>query len=408
MKNSIFNLNRIERNNTVVLFNTLTKNKIILLYADYIKYRNQDYDCLEKGVLFQLQRRGFIIRDDFDEIEFLKKNKWSYINRSDELRITLIPSFQCNFHCPYCFEREEQKSNEVINFEILKKYVDNTLTNIERLYVTLFGGEPTLFLDEIVDWFDYINAVRGDTLNISTIIATNGYLLSAKMAETLINRCHLKCIQITIECSINMQNKMRDYAGKDSFSKIVHNIIELVQLKGQYDVDIILRVNVYKGSILELEEMLDVIPYDKRSLINLYFRPIYDTNTFKVNEFSDYSISEAMQLAKSLGFGLVNVMRVKRTHCDADDGRMSYHILPDLSLTKCVNERGIGWKYGKINDDGFVVDTNEQEGLQLQCFDDEECVKCALLPICYGGCPYYYLRNGTRKCMTEKDIKIWF
>ena len=56
-----------------------------------------------------LYENAFIIDDDFDERDLLKYmfNKSFYSD--DFLNIVLVPGLECNFKCPYCFEKIEDK-----------------------------------------------------------------------------------------------------------------------------------------------------------------------------------------------------------------------------------------------------------------------------------------------------------
>ena len=64
------------------------------------------------------------------------------------LYLTLVPTLDCNFACPYCYQREahnqyymsEELKHGILNF--IKK--ECLAKKIKRVETTWFGGEPTL------------------------------------------------------------------------------------------------------------------------------------------------------------------------------------------------------------------------------------------------------------------------
>ena len=73
---------------------------------------NRDYylHCLERGKegderLTILKDNGFLIDDDYDEIDFLRYANKKYCTMNDVLQLTIAPTMDCNCKCTYCFEK---------------------------------------------------------------------------------------------------------------------------------------------------------------------------------------------------------------------------------------------------------------------------------------------------------------
>lgn len=85
---------------------------------------------------------------------------------------------KCNFQCSYCMQRygiqKEISSNE--NFDAIKRFIENS--NVEK--IMLWGGEPLIYWEKILQLVPYIRNVKPDC-RINMI--TNGSLLTkAKVA----------------------------------------------------------------------------------------------------------------------------------------------------------------------------------------------------------------------------------
>lgn len=134
MKRSKYNW-IVEDNNIVVLFNGFT-GAVSRIAPDYEKYIREvlfsgttevflDPHCSD--VNNSLISNGYLIEDEYDEIFtmhqlFLARK---YSGRIDI--ITVIPTFDCNFACEYCFERTEEKTNSMVYIQ------EDVITKIKEI-----------------------------------------------------------------------------------------------------------------------------------------------------------------------------------------------------------------------------------------------------------------------------------
>lgn len=104
---------------------------------------------MPKDVIDNLQSLGAITTLNKEE-DYLRRIKMDYLLESfsnSKLILTLAPTSQCNFNCPYCFEENkpickmsEQTISNIVKF--IAKY-----ENLKQLYLTWYGGEPLLALN---------------------------------------------------------------------------------------------------------------------------------------------------------------------------------------------------------------------------------------------------------------------
>ena len=102
-----------------------------------------------------------------------------------------------------------------------------------------------------------------------------------------------------------------------------------------------------------------------------------------------------------MGYNIVKNNYYYKT-CEACGDDNFFYLMPDLSMWKCINDLEHGKaKIGRINNNGIVeIDSKHLIDWRdkANCFSDEECVKCKLLPDCYGGCILYKSKTNKRLC----------
>lgn len=127
-KSSIYN-NLIFENGKSVIYNSLSKARISLcndteLDDFIIKINNNKLDEYDEKQFGMLVKNGFIVNEKKNEKSLLKYIFTKRYFASDKLGLILMPTLNCNFSCPYCFEKPykgcvKKESNEY--FAILKK-----------------------------------------------------------------------------------------------------------------------------------------------------------------------------------------------------------------------------------------------------------------------------------------------
>lgn len=113
--------------------------------SDKNNLKKKDIDMLLKG--------GFLVQNYLNEIDILKLRfrKQKYDN--ENLSLTIIPTYNCNFNCTYCYQKQMESigvkySDKIISDEMLdclEAYIKGTTMNKKQLHLEWFGGEPTFY-----------------------------------------------------------------------------------------------------------------------------------------------------------------------------------------------------------------------------------------------------------------------
>lgn len=132
-----------------------------------------------------------VVDDNIDEITFLNSN-YFWFEHNSELSVMLIVTRKCNFRCSYCYEEYSNKdmSQNVFN-DVTSFIIDQIkIHNYKNVYISFFGGEPTLMAKEINKFMSGLlseNRKLERPANIRAVMTTNGYLLSPKIIEEFIS-----------------------------------------------------------------------------------------------------------------------------------------------------------------------------------------------------------------------------
>ena len=335
-----------------------------------------------------LSKRGFIVEDSKDEVLPIKDKYESLRNGEQNIvDLCLVMNNTCNLACTYCYQNHS--GNTEISNETLDKVAfalkDELAHSAETIMVHFFGGEPSLSIDKIRYFSNKIT--KADINNIEYYMTTNGYKLDRESIIQLIS-LNVKQFQITVDGNPSIHNKQRIAVnGSDTYSKILSNIENILELSG----DVTIRINITKHNYNHLSELFDDILAIKKKE--------YTGNVdFAINEAIDYSKDQDSQVyfenrreySKYL-LGVYRKMRKKGFSIpypsrDSFCTMMSsngYVINNDGSFGYCSasNEDVIGHI-----DNGFKCTEMTSKRVGKSALDDEVCIKCKYFPVCYGGC----------------------
>lgn len=336
-----------------------------------------------------------------DQIEFEKIKYMALRNRfkGNTLQLTINPTLDCNFACPYCFENEhshnymtEKTEDKIIEF--IKKHRD-----INRVFVTWFGGEPLLAFKRIQSLTRKIEALG---LHYNAGMITNGYLFN-KDNICKLKTLHIKSIQITLDGLATIHDSRRCLKnGGKTFDKIIFNISLLNELSPETHVNI--RMNIDRTNLDDFVKLYTFI--QNKKFKNVYVTPAFveDKDNPDANPCVFNSAEKALFIKKllnehGLSFSLLYPQNERR-ECTVRNP-LSVVIGPQGELYKCWHDVGnSNMIYGSL-ERGI---TNEKVLLDYYFgadpFEDKSCIKCKLLPVCSGGCPHTRLqaeKNGIKR-----------
>ena len=376
------------------LYNSLS-NGFAELDSETYNYICSNKNCIEKlhsctGLFEQLYEMKAIVESDDTEFNKIKFCSIAERFSNRKLELTINPTLDCNFACPYCFESshkhtymDDEIENKII--EYIKQY-----DKIEELRVTWFGGEPLMA-------YNRIESLSKKILDLGTDykagMITNGYLLNEKIIKNL-ESLHIYSLQITLDGLAHIHDSRRFLKnGGATFNRIISNVDLIDRTSPQTKVFI--RVNIDKSNMNDFIEIYKYI--QEKGYKNTYISPAFvddmskeSRNPCVFNQRDKMLFVRKLLKKYNLDFSLL-YPNSNRHEC-AVRNPMSTVIGPEGELYKCWNDVGNKEKiYGYI--DGQVVN----EALLLQYlmgadpFENKKCINCILLPVCSGGCPHHRL-----------------
>jgi uncharacterized protein len=349
---------------------------------------------------------GFLVPNERDEVEQIREIHSALKERQRTLGLTIMPTLDCNFRCSYCFSytRHERMTAEIQ--EALLRFVEAKLEEAKRLSVTWYGGEPTLCLDLIEALSARLSALcqqHGAELLPASIV-TNGYLLTAQVAERL-QAAGIKEAQITLDgdrATHDQRRPRRD--GRGTFDRILDNVSTARDV-----LDIKIRINVDRDNAGTTVRALDALAGRRLQGTPVYFghvKPYTEacagvTSTcLSDREFSELGLALTRQ-ALVRGFRSFRYPHLELGGVCGADQRLCYVVAPNGLLFKCWAQASLGSEHsvGSLCEEtsGELLPQVQQKNLQrFLAWDplaDETCRECRVLPICMGGCPYLHLNN---------------
>jgi uncharacterized protein len=265
--------------------------------------------------------------------------------------------------------------------------------------LSFYGGEPLMSLDLIVSLSGRLQmAAAAKGSNYSFNMVTNGTLLTASMVEKLIP-LGFTGAKVTLDGPRENHDRFRPFvSGKGSFDLIVANVKEVCDLT-----DIQVGGNYTRDNYREFPRLLDFlllegITPERISLVK--FDPVTKSGgDYPLPEFNEGCASTDEPWLMEAGLFLreeilkrgFRTPRVGPSACMIENPN-DLVVNWDGALFKCP--AFLGWKNMSIGDlESGISDYTESHNMEV--WKTEECLDCAYLPLCYGGCRFLkLLRNG--------------
>lgn len=383
-----------EERDSMILFNSVTRgvNKIKKEYLDQIdccvkgKFRGTISDEM-KDVISELYIDEYIVPDNYSEKEIFSAARYNR-DKENKLVMYFVPTFNCNFRCPYCIVSSTEhgctEAKNIISDEdtvkAAKWVVDYIHKNaLKSVIVELFGGEPLLGHRQNLLFLEMLGTLKEEGIALEFNMISNCYTLSDRRLREL-KQVGLNAIQCTIDGPKEIHDKRRILAnGNGSFDRILENI----ERCRAFGVRVTIRINIDAENA----------PYITQLINELAARGLNDFVTIGIAPV-DPPINDAHitgHTEKVMGYvsGIFQSLRAHRfnfkmweTFCG--NGTRNFFVLgPDGGLYNCPSYAGMeGHCVGNIHDGGFDKDRPGMHEIP------EKCYSCSLVGICSGGCNF--------------------
>lgn len=396
-----------------LLFNTMS--------LAFIRINEQDIDMWKKlretpDSYTNFQNYDFLIKarilvdnqeDDLNVyLADVLKNRYN----SSDMALTILPTRGCNFGCIYCYEQDRPNvlMNEQTEKAIVKFVCSNS--NLKRLSVVWYGGEPLLNFDSMVrltKMFKQLN-IEYSAKNVS-----NGYLLTKEKAD-LMKDLAIRNIQITFDGSEEIHNQRRFLlGGQPTYRKIMDNLKYLLSINKEITIDI--RTNIDRRNKDDYNKFYQDFKSeinDKR--VTMYPGFVSDllssecvSPEFNISE-GGYKAQFILDIFDKYGIEIKSFLPKYRRHSCVASKYFAFVIGPEGELYKCWRMVGNQKEaIGNVNDGSFDMVKFSKYLIGADYTLDSKCLQCEFITLCGGGCPLVRMRNKYEKislnhCCPEK------
>ena len=387
------------------LVHNVVTGHLVLLSAE----ESEAYEKLPAAyapILNELIANHFVVPEAFDEHKSVLQLK-TILRKAEDSKpkhitgYTILPTTNCNARCFYCYEANTKHIN--MTEETALRTVEFIKENCggDKVSIGWFGGEPTVAANRI----DFIcNGLKEAGIEYSSTMISNGYLLNAEMADRAKDLWKLRRIQITLDGTEEVYNKVKAYrAVKGSpFRTVMANITSLLER----EISVSVRMNLDRHNAENLRELIEELTerFSGNSYFDAYVWPLFDDCGFEPVGHTDddrhWLLEKQAELNEILRKNQMNRSRRERAlpsikfhHCMADnDG--SVIINADGSLAKCEHtfmDEIVGNIYDGITDKACIASWKEN-------VEYSECKECPLFPTCYEPKKCF----STGSCSEEK------
>lgn len=341
---------------------------------------------------------GLVAREDGEE----RQEMLSYIqdlNRRDRsVKFIVVLNLDCNLACRYCFEGT-RKGKKYLSDEVAARFVEFVRTRDyegkDEIRIVFYGGEPLLSADRIAEISEQVRSFaesRGMRYRFSLV--TNGVLLNRETVKRL-GPLGLASAKVTLDGPKDVHDSFRPFrGGAGSFDVILRNLVEVAGL-----IRIQLGGNFTRESFRRFPELLDLLAakgLGPDRIAAVKFDPVVqESSEFALPDFRDGCgsmdepwVAEASVVLReevlARGYATPKTMPspclMERDH--------SFVMDHDGVLYKCPALIGRqGCSIGNVL--SGTIPYRDSHG--LDDWQNDECLACAYLPLCFGGCKYLKL-----------------
>lgn len=319
-------------------------------------------------------------------------------NNYVELVISLTND--CNLRCKYCFVGEKNFCKKVISKDDIDKSLEAVKElakekNKKEIFITFFGGEPTLY-PELIEYSIQKAKQVLSNYKVSFGITSNG-VFNEKIERILVDNNFT--VTISMDGLPKFQDKQRVTANNKGTSHIIEKTIESLVQKG---ISVIIRMTITKPMIFEFKETIDYLSNLGVKIIhfepitmggrakeneNILERPTPEEYTEKLIEAIDYAKKKEVSIICS---SVMNALSPSYMFCDGV-GKNKLAVTYDGVFSSCL---GVQSKDHPLASKFIVEDKDIKKWLNAKFdsyVDDKakntKCENCFAKYVCAGGCP---------------------
>lgn len=382
----------------ILIYNTLTDSMVRFTYDEYTEVESLLKNLLEfqreyPTLYLELKKSGFLVEEDFDELNYIKLQNKKCIYANSEYHITINPTLNCNLACWYCSTEYAQATHKG---GMSKQTLDNIKKHLElviekqkasSLHLDWFGGEPSMYFDEVIAPIasHAIQLTSKNEVKFTQHITTNATLLNEERINHM-KELHFTSFQIPIDGNEEKHNQVKKtIANEGTYRQIINNINLIAEVIP--NVHIIMRINYDKQTLKNIDEIISDISENSKKHIQVDFQKVWQIQpTAETGKL----LNEAKEKFRLNGFySPFWAYRPRKFYRCYSDKYHYYAINYDGKLYKCTAQNyGNDKVIGILQTDGEIKwnDKLLSKFYSQATFENEKCLKCNKLPICMGPC----------------------
>lgn len=343
---------------------------------------------------------------------------------NDYVELVISLTNDCNLRCKYCFVGEKNFCKKVISKDYIDEAIDSVkelakIKNKKEVFITFFGGEPTLYPELIKYSMKRAKEILKD-FKVSFGITSNG-VFNKEVEQLLIDNNFT--VTISMDGLPKFQDKQRVTAGNKGTSKIIEKTIKDLVENG---INVIVRMTITQEMIYEFKETIDYLA--DLGIKIIHFEPMTMGGRAKENEKSlqrpdpeQYAnkLVQVIDYAKTKGVSIIsstvmNALSPSYMFCDGI-GKNKLAVTYEGVFSSCL---GVQNKDHPLADRFIVKERNIKNWIEAKFgsyVDDyaknNKCENCFAKYVCAGGCPSrnYYATGDFEKiddmqCIPTKII----
>lgn len=345
----------------------------------------------------ELSRVGLLTELSAED-ELALQQKAFDVQRADTSKLTLsfIPTYVCNFRCPYCYEIGHNKVQGKMDgamIDAICEFVDwkHAQDQFGSLSVQWYGGDPSLALDVVEELSGRLIAwCESAGVDYDAMMLTNANVIDDAAAD-LIAQCRISSVFLTIDGPEEVHNKRRVAAnGSNSYQQTLKAARLFqdrgIQISANMNAD---KVNLPLYNDLQRELYAEagiVLSAGKLNDYGHFFgeAPFCspDFDLYMHEEFFEAQFKEFEKLPHDAAELRERLRPIERFCSGQSDNYFVIDLLGDVyNCDGWVGDKG----YVRFN----ILDDKSTWKLHEVSFDatrDEKCSACELLPVCLGSC----------------------
>ena len=234
MKASYYNVTVELEQGETLLYNTYWQSM-----ATLDKDEAEAYEALKSGepdegftaFYDELAEKRFLVDDPEREADWLEYEFERYKYNNEMFELIVCPTIDCNFRCPYCYEKKRPGRMDEQTQDALLAFVQESYDEqpFQKMRVTWYGGEP-LLEQQIIERLSrgFLDFCDSHGIDYHAALMTNGSLASEDAMRRM-EACGVKSVQVTFGGKGKVHDCERpEIHGKSTFDTIYSNVCRMM------------------------------------------------------------------------------------------------------------------------------------------------------------------------------------